>query len=283
MARAGIDVITIGKVKGFLSGFASGTEQHAMLNTIISIMSTMFENYLNRYLYQTSRTEYFDIDHVDNLTFFPRGVPISAVTGYYDESREWGTGTDIDAEDCIISADSMAVQLVDDYIVQRCEKALKLVYTGGLATSTWNITAVLSSVTGTFTAGNALYVSTNVKGTVVSWTAAAGSTGTLVWTPTVTDSALDEMTGGFAVGDSIKETGSTPTGKITSFSPSNLLYDYPEIMAAALAQAAYIFQHKDHPGKTEVSALGERMFIDKASRLCPEAKEYLDPLRIRGV
>jgi len=279
MARAGIDVITIGKIRHFLSGFdPSDTTQNGQLTSIISMMGAAFERYMRRYLYATERTQYFDIGSVENLRFFPRGVPVTAVTGYYDQSREYTTA--IDSTNCIAGEDGMSVDLVDGYQVQAGLKVLKLVYTGGLATSAWNITAVLSGVTGTYTAGNALYVSTTVKGTVVSWTAA---TSTLVWTPTTTDSTLDEKTGGLAVGDVVKESGASPTGTIASFSTTNLLYDYPDIMAAALAQAGYIFRRKDHAGKTEIQALGERFYTDKASYLCTEAMELLDPYKIRIV
>lgn len=279
MARAGIDVITIGKIRHYLSGFdPSDTTQNGQLTSIISMMSAAFERYMRRYLYAVERTEYFDILSVENRIFFPKGTPITAVTGYYDQGRDFDTAMDTD--DIFVGEEGMSVEIDDGYLMQEGSKVLKLVYTGGLATSTWNTTAVLSGVTGTFTAGNALYVSTNVKGTVVSWTAA---TSTLVWTPTVTDSTFDEKTGGLAVGDVVKESGASPTGTIASFSTANLLYDYPDIMAAALAQAGYIFRRKDHAGKTEIQALGERFYTDKASYLCPEAIELLEPYRIRIV
>jgi len=280
MARPGIDVITAGKLKDYLQGWdESDAGQTRLLATIINIMGGAFERHLKRYIYATERSETFDVNNSNHLEYFPHGVPISAVTGYYDTGRDFDDA--IDSDDCIVGPDSMSVLLVNQYAVQESRMSLKLTYTGGMATSTMNISVVMTATpTGTFAAGDALLDGSDAAiGTCVSYSA---TTLVLVWTPTPTSTTFDEDTGGQAVGGTIKTAGAVKTGTIASFSTSNLLYDYPDLMAAALAQAEYTFRRKDQIGTQRVEVLGETVsYLTKARALCPEALELLAPLKVR--
>jgi len=282
MARAGIDVITIGKILDFIEGFSSSdAQQTRQLTNIINAMSSAFERYLGRYIYQTSRNEDFDVNNEDHLEFFPRGVPITSVTGYYDTGRDFDDA--IDSDDCIIGPDAMSVLLVNGYQVEASRMSLRLTYTGGMATSTMNITAVLEATpTGTFAAGDALLdASDDAIGTCVSYDA---TTLTIVWTPTTTSTTFDEETGGQAVGGTIQTSGGVKSGTIESFDTSNLLYDYPEIMMAAQMQADHIFRRKDHIGATRIDTVGETQnYVTKARLLPEEVRNLLDPLRVRNL
>lgn len=274
MSAPGIDCITKYQVKALLEGYDTGTSQDSKLDMIIWAMTGAFEMYMNRPLQAVERTQYFDIRSKVNLEFFPTAVPISAVTVYYDHERDFDDAADSDS--VVIAPDGMSFHLVDGYAVSPGIKVLKAVYTGGLATSTSNVTfTVASGGTGTYAVGEVVNVGADAKGAVVSWDA---TTLALVITPT----NYDFRTAGIDIGDTITGASSSAAHVAESNSTSNLLKDYPELMFAATEQVHYTFKRKDHPSEDRVTVLTEEVsYVARARALCDEAKAILIRHRLR--
>jgi len=274
MSAPGIDCITKYQIKELLEGYDTSTTQDSKLDMIIWAMTGAFELYMNRPLQAVERTQYFDIRSPVNLEFFPSAVPISAVTVYYDHERDFDDAADSDS--VVIAPDGMSFHLVDGYSVSAGVKVLKAVYTGGLATSTSNVTfTVAAGGTGTYGVGEVVNVGATAKGTVVSWDA---TTLTLVITP----SNYDFRTAGIAIADTVTGVTSSAAHVTATNTTSNLLKDYPELMFAATEQVHYTFKRKDHPSEDRVTALTEEVsYVARARALCDEAKAILIRRRLR--
>lgn len=238
------------------------------VNRLIRAVSFIFEKYLDRYLYQVSRTEYHDI-FAGQQDFYLRGSPISSATLYFDPDRTFATA--LDASNVVLSRYLDAARVVD-YGLSPGKRYMKIVYTGGLATSTANVTIQMNSGgTLTYTVGEYVKLSATNMGTVVSWDA---TNLILVVTPISTNP--DCAQAGFSVGDSVVGASSNATWVVAAdgFSTtSNLVQDYPDIALAADYQIVHELITKEHPGM-------ERIEIGEYSGMVPMAPELLPKVRM---
>lgn len=93
--------------------------------------SAAIEKYLDRKLEKLARTEYFDVD-AGQCVFFVSAYPIVSIQVYNDADRAFATA--LSQTDYTYLGDSGRV-VVDKYSLDSGYNALKVVYTGGLATS----------------------------------------------------------------------------------------------------------------------------------------------------
>lgn len=275
---AGINVTTLDHFTRQQHGY-TGTNDD-LINVLISTVSTAFEKYINRHLKQMSRTEYFDVinSNVHDPEFFPKGIPIITAAVYYDQDRVFSAGTEVGSAYVILNNQDRIIT-IDDYYMSKGRRVVKIIYTGGFATSTSNVTLVMKAGgTGTYAAGDWARVCSDALGTVVSWDAVTHELVVTPRSPTGSSNSTPEK-GEFNVKDVVH---GDPTGglwTIDSFNTSNLIYDYPDLAFAANLQIQFAMQTKDHPGRTDVSIGDVSASIIKAAKLAPEVRETLKQYR----
>jgi len=271
----GIDVVTLAYIKGQLSGFTStDATRDARITRLIKVISQRFESFLNRYIYAEERTEYFDVGEYAPQEYWVLGTPVTAAEVYSDSSREFAAATEVDSDYVFITQGGDSVQVLD-YTMGQGVRVMKLVYTGGLAASTANISLTMAAGgTGDFTAGNSVYKDgvATVLGTVVSW---SSTTKILV----VSSEHADCEAMGLAVGDSVDEGAADPEWTISSISASNLIVTYPQIAQAAVAMFQYVWNSKDNIGQTSITVLEQSASFDRTSDMPQEVETALWPYR----
>lgn len=207
--------------------------------TQITTVSKNIEEYLDRDLLSGSKTEYFDVGY-NQLMYYVKSPLISAVTSVHEDFSGLfdGSESEITNEDYIINKDNNGVRLLQsiEYIA---DKALKIVYTGGLASHCARSTFVLSALTGSGTiVGSYLIGGTSLAvGKIISYLS--------------TSYVVEVLYGIFETGESIvvnaSEDGSTSnlyTGSIVSKSSTALCESYPDIVAAAEIEIRFRKKHK---------------------------------------
>lgn len=113
----------------------TSTSDDAILVQIANVASSQIENYLGRSVESTSRTEYFDVERGQHL-FQLRAYPVAsspAIVVYNDESRLFTTV--VSNENYTALGDEGQLIFDEDYELVTGPKVLKVVYTGGLASS----------------------------------------------------------------------------------------------------------------------------------------------------
>lgn len=120
-------------------------DQSSFVSQLISGMSRAVEKYLGRYLESTSRTTYIDVEPGE-CVFFLQGYPISSsgLSIYEDTSRLF-TGSALDSTMYDTTARALNEGRIEfDSSPTSGPSVLKVVYTGGLATSVDNLVASTS-------------------------------------------------------------------------------------------------------------------------------------------
>ena len=271
----GIDVVTLAYIKGQLSGFTStDATRDARMTRLIKVISQRFESFLNRYLEATERTEYFDVGVYAPQEYWVLGTPVTVAEVFSDANRDFGASTEVDSDYVFITQGGDSVQVLD-YTMAQGVRMMKLVYTGGLATSTANVSITMAAGgTGVFTAGNSVYKDgvATVLGTVVSW---SSTTKILV----VSSEHADCEAMGLVVGDKVDEGAADPEWTIASITASNLIVDYPQIAMAAVSMFQYTWNSKDNIGQTSISVLEQSASFDRTSDIPQEVETALWPYR----
>jgi hypothetical protein len=122
-----MDLTTIANVKSLLS--IAATDNDEIILAIVKGVSSEIENFIDRQLETKERTEYFDVRK--DQTIFPlKAYPVSALKAYSDSYRLFGT--EIDSTNMTFLGDDGNL-IIDQQIPDEGAKALKVVYTGGLA------------------------------------------------------------------------------------------------------------------------------------------------------
>ena len=257
-----------------------GGTSDTVIAQLIRTVSHEIERYTDRWLKYTQYTEYFDNERPEDAVFHPKATPIKGVTGYYDQDRDF-TSSDVVASDSLITTpDGKGVAFVD-YKTRVGRKVVKLVYNGGLAPSTNQVTLNLTGVSGSFSTGDVLSITgtsgnAGILGSVVSWDPTGSD---LVVLPTSTEG--DARFGGFATGSIYNEgTGTTGAsnaayGTITTFDTENLINDYPDIALAACLQIQYEMITRDEVGQSTVSERDQSRTLSNLGQLAPEVKARL--------
>ena len=141
-----MDLTTAARVAAILIPGSTPTQQYsAVIAPFITMVSGMIENYLNRNITIGEYTEYFDVNLSDRV-FRLRAYPVTSMsTVRYDTEQVWDSST-------IITPDQYRSPVYDPnglltLVAGRAvplgfaARALKVVYTGGMATNTANFIA----------------------------------------------------------------------------------------------------------------------------------------------
>lgn len=208
------------------------------LNNWIASVSWEVENYLNRNLQISSRTEYFDVDFAQK-EFWPKAIPISSITSVTEDfTGEWdGTGENT-LSNYFIGSENDSVVL--DGILPNTrlmQKALRIVYTGGLAYHGTRSTFTVTGASGTW--GSSSFV-----GGVTS-----GALGLYVDSSS-TSITIDTLYGIFQDGEQVFETDEDIStvgdaqATISALTQQCLTETYPDIVRAAEMEIRYRYKHK---------------------------------------
>lgn len=141
-----MDLTTIARVKKILAGGRSqsmSNEQDVFLGQLITAISALVEADLDRYVEQKERIEYHDVRFPGQEVFNLRAYPIDTGETFevkYDWFRGFGaTITALTINDDFALDDLAGVMTIDDYSLGRARaRALRVTYTGGMATNTTN-------------------------------------------------------------------------------------------------------------------------------------------------
>lgn len=111
-------------------------DQTSFVNQMISGMSRAVEKWCGRYLEATSRTTFIDVEPGE-CVFYLQGYPISATgLSIYEDSARSFTGSALDSSLYDTTARALNEGRIEfDYAPISGPSTLKVVYTGGLATS----------------------------------------------------------------------------------------------------------------------------------------------------
>lgn len=132
-----MDLCTLQGVKLLIEIDADNTDTDQVLNSLIRSVSRRAENYMNRAVKTEALTEYFNIRPGDYM-FSLKGFPVSstpAIEVYHDIDSAFGTGTDLDSDAYTVDTEAGLLYVEGGYLTSGF-RALKVVYTGGMATNT---------------------------------------------------------------------------------------------------------------------------------------------------
>lgn len=135
-----MDCTDLDRLRAYFGGKQIRETEYA--KQLISAMSRSVEKFMGRYLEQTSRTTYVDVREGDRV-FFLQGYPISStgLTIVEDAARGF-TGSAVSSDDYDTTARALDEGRIEfDYEPSVGPSALKITYTGGLATSLANLIA----------------------------------------------------------------------------------------------------------------------------------------------
>jgi hypothetical protein len=211
-------------------------------------VSAQIEKFLNRSLHIESRTEYFDVDY-ERKEYYPKANPITTLTSVYsDAGGEWD-GSEAEISDCYIGRDGNSVVLpnAEPFIAK---KGLRIIYTGGLATTATRSVYAISGSAGTWTAGQYVFGGTSYAvGKVVSATA--------------TVLTADVLYGVFEAGEALTEytteagaTAGDATATLASVTTAALCESYPDIVTACEIQVRHMWANKTRLDVSSVSKDG---------------------------
>ena len=252
---------------------SSTTYRRRELENWIAAVSATVENYLNRELGIASYTEYFDVKYGKKLYLVER-PPITTLTSVYEDPHGEWDGGEGELSDCIISRKGWGTVL-PSVLNYEARKALRVIYTGGLAYHAAN-TTITTTANGGLTAAKFLIGGTsNALGIVVS-----ESTTTLV---------VETLSGVWVAGETMteytNEDGTSATTKsvvVSTIDRQSLSESNPAIVRATEQQIRYMYKHKDDFEAESTSRDGtnrRRQDVRVYSPLTQESMAMLDPYR----
>lgn len=137
---ATLSITSTTRLKEYLGGTAFSTTWNTWWANKIAAISKAVEEALGRWLKAEARTVYVDVDRGQRKVLL-KGYPISAVASVYsDPSRDFGSGTEVDSSLYTFGNGDEGI-LSFDYALPAGPKALKVTYTGGMATNADNLAA----------------------------------------------------------------------------------------------------------------------------------------------
>lgn len=129
---ATLEVTTLASAKEYRNTSGSGDDNQ--LTQLIKLVSSVFEEYLNR-VFKTDAAivEYFDV-YPNKQTFYLKGYPVTSVTNVWnDHDLQFTTAT---PSDDYVLLDSRRIVFRPNYLVFSGRSALKVQYAGGMADDT---------------------------------------------------------------------------------------------------------------------------------------------------
>jgi len=258
-----MDLTTAIRVKNFID---DANADATALRQIVSDISKSIIKALNREVRKQEYTEYFDIRKGQEV-FQLKAYPV--VTGatfkvYHDSVREFSESTLIDSSNYDINSGAdEGILTIDDYTLTAGSGYLKVVYTGGLATVTAEMTVTTSGESGSFAAENIIIGGTSgAIATVVSF-----SDHTLKATVTA---------GVFVVGETI--TAGSKSAVIDSIDVNPLVMAYPDLAGACEKQSGFVYQRRTQIGVSSMSVEGGSVSFYK-DQFQPEVKGVIERYR----
>jgi hypothetical protein len=214
---------------------ANNRELKMWLNTV----SNSIEQYLNRSIEISSRTEYFDVDGFGQNIFYPKAMPIVSITSLYEDSDGLFTGGEsiIDDTDYNTGSDNNCIVLLSP-MQYLAKKALRLIYTGGLAYDAVETRFTVSSITGSWTAER--YIIGSLSGAVGIYKSQSTTTFT-----------VQTLYGKWVIGDVLSEQAAEDgnategvSGTIATITRVSLCEAYPELSTACEMEIRYHWKNK---------------------------------------
>ena len=129
-----MDLTTTARLQDRLDIDSGDTAANTLLARLISRVSGLVENYLNRSVLSTSRTYQTDVARGQGEIFLP-AYPVSSITSIKnDVLRQFDASTVIDSGDYYLESTSGRVSF--DVVIVPGRGVLQVVYTGGMAEDT---------------------------------------------------------------------------------------------------------------------------------------------------
>lgn len=240
----------------------------------IGTVSNQIERYCGREFHIEARTEYFDLTY-NKKSFQVKAPPITTLTSLYLDSTGQWDGSESQDSDAFIGIDSRSANL---YSIQDYEayKAVRVIYTGGLALSATQSVYGITGSSGTWTTGKFVIGDTSRAMGIVRAVSAASMTIEVLNGLFQLDEGVTEQDTEAAVGNS------DGTATLDSATSLSLAEAYPELVNAAEMQIRYNWKHKhdfentatDERGQTSRDRTQGRML-----NLQPEAVALIEPYR----
>ena len=246
----------------------------------IQSASSQVEKYLGRKIGIESRTEYFDLIP-GQKEFWVAAPPISTLTSVYeDSSGQWDGDSESELDDPIIGSNSYSfITDTDESLGYKSKKAIRVIYTGGLA----------------YHATQSVYTLTTDDDT--GWTAgyfiegdSSGSVGIVKSFDSINNRLTVEVLYGlFDSDEAITEytterltTASGETGTISAKYRTALCEAYPDIVRACEIQVSHYYRFKSSFELSGVNQDGSSLRRPSTERvnLQPETRMLLDIHRL---
>lgn len=234
-------------------------------------VSNQIEDYLNRSLETASYTEYFDIQ-CDSKIFYPKAIPIASITSVYADVQSLWAGGEYALSNYYTTFDSNGIVLETEEQFD-ARKALRIIYTGGLAAHATRSVYNIGTISGTFDVDK--FVSGSLSSTIG-----------IIKAVTATTITVEVLYGKFEIGETINEWDtedaigtSAATAVLTSASSLALCEGYPEIVTACEMQLRYLWKNKntfEDGGVNKDGQSNRRSPSDGWKELQPEVKGLID-------
>lgn len=146
-----LDLTTAARVKAWLG--KSDVTDDTVIGYLIDKVSREAMFVMNRATIQSARSEYLDVEKDGQKIFYVKASPIITSTAPVviyntDTPRVWTDASDIISADYVICNADMAAQgiVYVDYELDEAVNALKITYTGGMATTVDNFIAAYPDI-----------------------------------------------------------------------------------------------------------------------------------------
>jgi len=219
--------------------YASNPQAERELTLWIGPVSDKIEQYCNRTFLSASRTEYFDVTY-NRDEYWVDSPPVTTLTSVYQDTSGLWDGGESEITDCHAGAQGLSVVLPWRF-TWTARNALRIIYTGGLATSGVRSVFVTASASGAFVPGQYVRGGTSMAiGVVRVWS-----------TPNLT---VEVANGVFEVGETLTQYATQydvetapvagVTATLSSKSTTALCEAHPAIAAAAEAEIRFMAKHR---------------------------------------
>lgn len=271
--------------KGVDDALTDGVSARSQILRHIASVSKKIENYLGREIGIESRTEYFDV-RAGNNRYFVSSSPISSITSVKldNEGKFDGGETTFGSDEYCIGVDANNVVL--DYKADfEADRALEIVYTGGLVASGVQTIFTVAGASGAFTAGKYLTGADSMSlGNVKAWDS-ENSRLTVEILYGVFDTS-EIVTQHDSEADAFSGTSPSTTATIASRYQESAAEKYPDLCMACEMQVRYDYSHFLDFESTGVDKNGMQMrtkaYVPNSNRpveFTPEVLALLNPYR----
>lgn len=121
------NLITLTEVKTEINETSSDND--TLLNSLIDAVESIWDSLTGRTWYETTHTEYFDIEKETNMIALTNYPIVSVDSIYEDSDREYNADDLLDSDDYAV--DEVNGIITFDYDLEIGPKALKVAYTAG--------------------------------------------------------------------------------------------------------------------------------------------------------